>query len=232
MYDVFFISYDEPNAEDNWQRLLQFAPTARRVHGVKGIKPAHQQAASMSNTAAFFVVDGDAWISDDWDFYSEFFDDVKLPFRGREVSDCVLVWRSLNPYNGLEYGYGGLKLLPKKRMLMPGGGIDVTTSICDCFMPLDWTACETRFASSSWHAWRGAFRECTKLASAAIINENAGSNDWLEIWTSRATGIYSKEIMKGAIAGKQYGLDNAGNKEAITRINDYDWLKRIHDETL
>ena len=46
MFDVVFISYQEPNAEENWQALKQRVPVAKRVHGVKGIHNAHVKAAT------------------------------------------------------------------------------------------------------------------------------------------------------------------------------------------
>jgi len=231
MHDVFFISYDEPLAEQNWQRLLTFAPFARRINGVKGIRAAHQQAAALSNTASFFVVDGDAWLVDDWNFTAEFFDDIRLPFPGRTEADCVLVWQSRNPYNGLTYGYGGLKLLPKKPMLRATAGVDVTTSICDCFMPLDWIACETRFAGSPLHAWRGAFRECAKLASSVISDQNPQSRAWLEVWTSNAQGEYAEHILAGARQGRDYGLENAQDADKMIMINDYAWMEKRYEES-
>ena len=37
MFDIIFISFDEPNADENWKLLKEIAPHAKRVHGVKGI---------------------------------------------------------------------------------------------------------------------------------------------------------------------------------------------------
>lgn len=45
MYDIVFISYNEPNAEKNWESLKQRFPSAKRVDGVKGIHEAHKKAA-------------------------------------------------------------------------------------------------------------------------------------------------------------------------------------------
>ena len=228
MYDVFFISYDEPNADENWQRLLEFAPGAKRIHGVKGILEAHQEAARQSKTSSFFVVDGDAWIHNDWDFTAEWFDDIYLPYpyNNKQVSDCVFIWSSVNPYNGLTYGNGGIKLLPKKIILDHSGSIDVTTSVSSCIMSLDWISCETRFASSPFLAWRGAFRECAKLARGTVgIGESA---KLLAIWTSGASGEFNEELTAGAIAGMRYG---SGTKP-MERINDYEWLKEQYEQTL
>lgn len=225
MYDVFFISYDEPDADANWQRLLKFAPGARRIHGVTGILQAHQAAAQQSTTSSFFVVDGDAWIHDDWNFTAEWFDDVYLPYpyNNRQVSDCVFVWSSINPYNGLKYGNGGLKLLPKQLTLDHTGSVDVTTGISSCVMPLDWVACENRFATSNWTAWRGAFRECAKLSRGSVTV----SEEKLNTWTTTATGTYQDAILSGARAGKEYGETN----EPIEQINNYNWLKERYEQT-
>jgi hypothetical protein len=34
MYDVFFIEYGEPNAEENWNQLLTFHPTAKKISNI------------------------------------------------------------------------------------------------------------------------------------------------------------------------------------------------------
>ena len=47
VYDVVFLSYDEPNAEENYQHLLSIRPKAKRVHGVKGSDAAHKACAEL-----------------------------------------------------------------------------------------------------------------------------------------------------------------------------------------
>jgi hypothetical protein len=104
LYDVVFISYNEANAEENYLRLLDKCPRATRVHGVKGIHNAHIKAAQMCSTDMIWVVDGDAVIEDDFNF--------DLVMSSYDI-DCVHVWSSRNPINNLEYGNGGVKLLPR-----------------------------------------------------------------------------------------------------------------------
>ena len=58
-FDLFFLSYDEPNAEENWADLLDKAPWAKRVHGVKGFDAAHRECARQSETPWFITVDAD-----------------------------------------------------------------------------------------------------------------------------------------------------------------------------
>ena len=68
MYDIVFISYQEPNADENWARLKSRFPFAKRVHGVKGIHQAHIKSASYCFTDMMWVVDGDAVVLDKFNF--------------------------------------------------------------------------------------------------------------------------------------------------------------------
>ena len=85
MYDIIFISYQEPTADKNFEALSERFPRAQRVHGVKGIHQAHIVAAKNSFTKMFWVVDADAEILDSFNF------DHVVP---KEDLECVLVWRS------------------------------------------------------------------------------------------------------------------------------------------
>ena len=58
-FDIVFLSYDEPNADKNYSDLLNKAPWAKRVHGVKGFDAAHKAAAAASETDRFITVDAD-----------------------------------------------------------------------------------------------------------------------------------------------------------------------------
>jgi hypothetical protein len=209
MYDIIFISYNETNAEENFACLKERFPLAKRVHGVKGIHNAHIAAAKKAFTKMFWVVDADAIILDDFNF------DYIAPDWDLET---VHVWRSRNPVNGLEYGYGGVKLLPKKlTMLLDPTTIDMTTSISKNFKVIDVVSNITKFNTDMFSTWRSAFRECCKLT----VTNNEESNARLDIWCTVGDEI----AIKGAIAGKTYGQKNASNQEALSRINDFTWLE-------
>jgi hypothetical protein len=107
-YDIVFISYNEPNADENFAKLVEKFPRAKRVHGVKGIHQAHIAAAKLVDTCMLWVVDGDAVIEKDFNFDHEV---------STYEKDIVHVWRSKNPVNDLVYGYGGVKLLPTELTL-------------------------------------------------------------------------------------------------------------------
>ena len=68
LFDIFFISYQEPNADTNWESLRDRFPYARRLHGVTGLHKAHRMAAKLVATDYFWVVDGDSTIVEDFNF--------------------------------------------------------------------------------------------------------------------------------------------------------------------
>ena len=120
-YDIVFVSYNELNADENYNKLLKKYPSAKRVHGVKGIHQAHIKAAQEASTDMFWVVDADAYIVDGFDL---------THLVSRMEYDIVHTWYSRNPVNDLEYGYGGVKLLPTKcSKTIDKNSIDMTTNI-------------------------------------------------------------------------------------------------------
>jgi hypothetical protein len=224
--DVVFISYNEPNAEANWQKVLTKAPNAKRVNGVKGIVAAHKQAASIVTTDMFYVVDGDADIADYWDFKFQpnLFD-----------RDCVHVWRSINPVNDLKYGYGGVKLFPTKLVISANpNNTDMTTSLSDKFKLMPKISNTTAFNSDEFSTWRSAFRECAKLSGKAVKRQTARETEKrLDIWCNTGEDRnYGKYAIAGAIAGRKFGEENRGNDIVLQKVNDYDWLKSKFDMLL
>jgi hypothetical protein len=219
LYDVVFISYNEPNADENYQTLLNRCPRAKRVHGVKGIHNAHIEAAKLSSTPMFWVVDGDAVLEENFNF------DLLLPHYDR---DTVHVWQSRNPVNDLIYGYGGVKLLPTNLTLaMDVSSPDMTTSISSKFKAVQQVSNLTVFNTDPFTTWRSAFRECVKLSSKVIAGQiNAETQERLDTWcTTGKDNQYGEFSIAGALAGRAYGHKNAGNKPALLRINNYAWLQ-------
>jgi hypothetical protein len=215
MYDIVFISYNEPQADENWQALKARFPRAKRVDGVKGIHQAHISAAKKCFTKMFWVVDADAKILEDFNF------DHKVDEYDLET---VHVWRSQNPINDLVYGYGGVKLLPRKLTInMDISKADMTTSISKFFKPMPEISNITAFNVDPFNTWKSAFRECAKLASKTIDRQNEDeTNERLETWTTvghdRPFGEYA---IRGARAGMEFGLSSSND---IKLINDFEWL--------
>jgi hypothetical protein len=218
-YNIVFISYKEPTAEENYKRLLNKFPKAKRIHGVKGIHQAHIEAAKIVTTSMFWVVDGDAIVADDFNFNHPV---------ARNERDIVHVWASKNPINGLIYGYGGIKLLPTDLVLsMKTNTKDMTLGISQRFRAMPEVSNITAFNTDPYNTWKSAFRECVKLASKVFDkNYDDRTDDRLATWcTEGKDAEFGSYAIGGARAGKQYGNSNLGNNEALAKINDFDWLE-------
>jgi hypothetical protein len=218
-YDIIFISYNEPQADENFARLKARFPYAQRVQGIKGIHQAHIAAAKKAFTKMFWVVDADAQILDTFNF-----DHVVSEYDLENVH----VWRSRNPINDLEYGYGGVKLLPKSlTQNMDTSKPDMTTSISSLFKAMPEISNVTAFNVDAFNTWKSAFRECVKLASKTIDRQDdTDTNYRLNVWCTRGLDRpFGREAIEGAVQGKQYGLENKDNNEALKMINDFDWLR-------
>jgi len=226
-FDIVFISYQEPNAEENYQELLKRFPRAKRVHGVKGIHQAHIEAAKLSVTDMFWVVDGDAKITKDFHF-----DFKQVPNHDTYTKTMVHVWRSRNPINDLEYGYGGVKLLPKSLTLnVDVNSADMTTSISPSFKAMQQVSNITAFNTDPFNTWKSAFRECVKLASRTIQGQiDDETEERLKVWcTEGSNSPLGNYAIAGAIAGRDFGYANINNPEKLKLINNFDWLKEQFD---
>lgn len=104
-FDIVFISYDEPNADEHWYDLLDKCPWAKRSHGVWGSDAAHKAAAKLCDTRRIITVDADNRVD------PEFFN-LELDID-RVGPDDVISWAAKNEINGLAYGNGGIKCWPK-----------------------------------------------------------------------------------------------------------------------
>lgn len=212
-YDVVFLSFNEPDANENFKRLSEVVSHGglSRVRNIAGIPEAHMKAAKNSGTDWFYVVDADNWVLD-----------FKFDFEPPDVNTkSTFVWYARNASNGLEYGYGGIKLFNRRELLNRLENYvildDMTTSLFDDLYIMEEVASETRFATSSFTAWCGAFRECVKLSA----KDDDVSRERLNIWTTVAEGPYKEYVISGAQAGATIQLDD------VSRINNYKWLQEI-----
>lgn len=223
IFDVFFLSYDEPNAEENFQRLLQKRPDAQRIHGVKGIYNAHQEAAKKSKTDMFYVVDGDAFIADSYNF------DFPVLVSDRNKT---YIWNSYNPVTKIEYGYGGVKLFSKNKFESDlSSTLDVSTAIGPVEV-VPKISCETRFDTTAFHAWKSSFREVVKLGSGRIKNQiPEETNLRLKFWLDpKGESPYLSYCKEGALAGIKFLEENFSDLKKLQQINDFDWLKEQFNE--
>lgn len=216
MYDIFLLSYGEPLADKHWSNLKEKYPNAKRVDGIDGIMNAHRHCSLMSMTSHFFVIDADNEILDfDFKFKLEEWD---KPY--------VHVWRAINPINGLVYGWGGIKLFPKKLFKNQDMPLDMTTSFPLKIM--DEVASITHFNSSPFDTWRSAFRECVKLS----CKDDQESRERLNIWCSVAHGNFFEHSLRGSCEGLEYGLKHRDDVSMLMKINDWFWLKERFENCL
>lgn len=234
MLDVFFLSYDEPFADENFEILKMFAPNAKRVHGIKGIFEAHQECARQSKTSHFYVIDADAVIEEEFNFKFTPQAD-RFVYGSVPETDCVFVWRSRNPVNDLLYGYGAAKLFPKQKLIdAKHWNVDMTTTIGATFVPKFQISNVTAFNTDPFNTWKSAFRECTKLASSIIPNGDNTDNEYrLKIWCERgAKRPFGEYAMLGAKQGREFGLHYKDDPEALGMINDFEWLKEVFKDSV
>jgi hypothetical protein len=225
MYDIIFISNNEPNADENWEILRSRFVLAKRINDVKGIHNAHILAAKSSFTKMFWVVDGDARVLEEFKF------EYVVP---EYDLDCVHIFHSRNPINDLVYGYGAVKLLPRRLTLdVDTTSLDMTLSINNKIKVIEQVSNITNFNVDEFSTWRSAFREAVKLTiNVTNKKDNGESLERLSVWCSMGKGRpYGSYAVKGALAGKAYALANIENTDKLKLINDFEWLKeRFNDD--
>lgn len=157
--DIFYISYDEPNAEDHFYKNNLIFPFIKRVHGIKGFDAAHKECAKNSDTNFFITIDGDNIVD------KKFFD-IEIDLK----NNTVYSWNSKNMVNGLVYGNGGLKVWPKDMVLNMNtheNSNDNKSSIEFCWA-LDYIQMNNVYSycypnGSPLQAFRAGFREGVKM---------------------------------------------------------------------
>lgn len=233
MLDVFFISQGEWNAEENYQRLTKFVPNIKEVRDVKGIYEVHKTCAEQSSTDNFYVVDADAYILDDFNF--NYVPDPNNYHWDVPENECVIIWNSLNPVNQLEYGYGGVKLFPKKPFLEGRKWeIDLSTTIGASTISKKELSCETRFNATPDSAWIGAFRECAKLSSLGSV---FGSIKRRELEKQKELKAIDEHVLKQDWDIAQRASYKAGKRTLITEkykqsLLIYNYFDEVFEATL
>jgi hypothetical protein len=219
--DIVFISYDEPEADENWKKLSQRFP-AKRVDGVKGMEAALEAAADQSSTPWYYAVFAKTQLSDSFDF--SFVPD-RMQQPKHYIFDCK------NQSNGLVYGHMGIVLynVDGIRTINNIGnfGIDYTLSFPHESIPI--LSCLGDFATTPYHAWRTAFRECAKLA---YFESNAPSVDGtyrLQVWQNKASGRNSEWVLNGAQDGVEFFNSTQGNLNTLKNSFRWDWLREYFE---
>ena len=104
----------------------------------------------------------------------------------------------------------------------------MTTTIGCPFVPKFQVSNVTAFNTDPFNTWKSAFRECVKLSSKVIDRQdNKETEARLNVWCNNSNDSIA---IAGAKAGRQYGEANKNNKEALAKINDFDWLKEQYND--
>ncbi|MCS7316717.1 MAG: hypothetical protein NZZ41_00135 [Candidatus Dojkabacteria bacterium] len=237
--DVFQISYDEPNADENFSVIKDIFPKVKRVKNIKGFDESHSYAAHMSDKDYILILDGDLRITQDiFDDFSEY---IFLKGRPEKILNDkgVTSWCSKNIVNGLIYGNGGPKIWKTevlKRVKSHSSG------------KLDWIGEISYRQMNNWYgysvinatpyqAWRSGFRECLKFCfdnnsckklknpKKEMQHENyIRMIFWMNLGRDVSNGIFS---ILGARSGAWELLVDHVSHDIIL---DYDILKNYYRE--
>ena len=210
--DIVFMSYDEPNAEENWKKLKEKYPRAKWCKGVTPRTKAYHTAATMSETEYFFAVFPTIDLNDKFDFTFQ-------PDRLKNA--CHYIFHCKNPVNGLEYGHRAVILYNKHLCLSTiHPRLDFTLSQPHEVVPM---LCGTsHFNTTPEISWRVAFREVIKLCEAKPTVE---STYRLKKWCELGKGAYAQLVQKGALDAVAYYKENKNNYDALRLSYELAWLK-------
>lgn len=217
MADVFFLSYQEPNADDNFSRLLSIAPHAKRIHGIAGMHQAFRAPLSHTDANQFYIVDGDSWV------------DSTFPFSEHVLRPAqVLVWQARNAVNNLTYGYGGIKLFDRRAAeRIDQACIDVIGAPGQEVSFIKEVASTTAFNVTDYDSWKAGFREVAMLTHSSrfrtsIDEAQARINTWKSVGSDRPFGEWA---IRGAHDGEHFVLTEVKQLSDIATINDFTFLR-------
>jgi len=238
--DVIYLTYDEPQKEEFWVKIMNMIPWAQRVDGVKGSDAAHKAAAAASNTERFILIDGDNMIND------SFLDEVLTITDANK--DAQFRWRSRNHVNGLYYGNGGVSCWTKTfintmRTHEAADPLNPHTNIEFCYDPLYWpmhNCYSTTYPNySAKQAWRAGFREGVKLCgrSGEMPQSRQSFKEWvwptcmrnLWHWWSLGRDVeYGWWAMYGARLGTHYLMLRDWDHREVQDFSALDALWELH----
>ena len=240
-FDIVFISYDEPNADENFADLQDKCPWAKRSHGVFGSDAAHKAAADMAETDRFITIDADNIVKQD-------FFGVEIDMDKIRDTD-VISWAGKNIINGLVYGNGGIKCWPKDVVYgmqthenapadNPRAQVDFCWNIN--YVQMNNIYCDVMNNGSPLQAWRAGFREGVKmgLVDGDVVDPRDIKKihkknyqrllTWMTVGENTTNGIW-------AIYGARLGcyMTNITREDWDWKeVRNFDWLTNFFNETV
>lgn len=239
-FDIIFISFDEPNADENYADLLEKCPWAKQSHGVFGSDAAHKAAAALAETDRFITIDAD-------NIVDENFFNVEIDMSRIHSTD-VISWAGKNEINGLVYGNGGIKCWPKDVVMnmqthenAPAGDKRAQVDFCwnINYVQMNNIYCQVMNNGSPLQAWRAGFREGVKMGlvdgdvvdpgnlKKLVHNKNYKRLlTWMSVGDDVDNGIW-------AVYGARLGchMTNVTRTEWDWKnVRDFRWLTKFFEE--
>ena len=214
LQDIVFISNGEPNAEQHYKRLTMIPRDNQlvRVSNINGRAAAYHAAAEASTTPWFFAVFAKLEVDIDFDFAWQ-------PDRMQQAKHYI--FHAKNPCNGLVYGHQAMIAYNRQLVLdNPGIGLDFTLDSPHEVVPV--LSGIARYNTSSWSAWRTAFREVLKLKASLPDVENEYR---LNVWLSNTVEMKNANWSQwGAEDAVEYYNQVDGDFAALKKSYEWDWL--------
>jgi hypothetical protein len=214
--DIVFISYDELNADQNYNNLLSRFSNAKRIHGVEGMVAALEAAARVSTTDWFYAVFAKTQVHESFKF--DF-----APDRFQQPKHYIFY--AINAVNDLVYGEMGI-ILYNKQMVLDGPaklGIDYTMSFPNETIPQ--ISAYGNFNTDPYQTWRTAFRETAKLCLFQHQSPSVETEHRLSVWLSHAHGAHAEWALLGAQDGKKFFEDTGADEEQLKAMFSWKWLR-------
>jgi len=223
-FDVFFISYNETDQEENWQRVLILHPTAIRLHGIKGIDIVHVICDNLAKFNWFWTVDGDNYL--------------KEPLKHPGHIDPwlnLIMFTADDPISNEPTNLGGVKLWRKGSLVnrdMSKGDfcLNAVKPKSTYYHPAPAFSI-TKYNSSPYDAWKTAFRHCVKLTTILKDRPQATNIDrYISHWKSCKDLDNGSNNALWCYNGYLDATKYVNNNIDPLVINDYDWLKNYFKE--
>lgn len=222
MWDIFFISYQETNAELNWRRLLSYHKDAKRLHGIKGINNVHILANQLSETEYFWVIDGDNYLIKELEY--------------NNPNTDLIIFHTIDPLNELPFTLGSAKLWRKDSFInhdMDKGDFTLFSTINSRLDTEIFTINNYNF--TAYETWKTSFRHCVKLISPILSSIRTKDNldMYLNRWknTKDSPKLHSNWAYNGYIDAQRFVKDSNNDMKILGLINDYQWLDE-HFQTI
>ena len=219
--DIVFISYDETNADENWNQLQQKYPQARRIHGIDGMENALRAAAQAADTEWFYAVFAKTRLHESWNFDHQ-------PDRWQQPKHYIFY--AHNTSNDLIYGEMGVIMYHRDTVIdappFDKLGVDFTMSFPTVVVPR--ISCYGDFATDPYRAWRTAFRECMKLAKWNNEEPCVETEYRLHVWQTHAHGEHAEWVLRGARDGAVYYAAFKHRHDALDAMKKtfrWEWLR-------